>query len=238
MISRFTSDSSAAGGRRWKKSAPLPTNGSKYRPNVPDRGKSGRNCSRSWLFPPAHLRKGRASGSSRTALADASKPADMALGKVAAAHFFHRNKGDAFGPCPDVVPPHARVSVLHPRTDTLPAPTDGPPMDLDSRVGHADTTAPWPPAAPDESGSFRWLRPGELLAIPVPTCALQLDALLRHLEIDGEFGDWPAASIHLAQARSTWQRLEPAVCARSIVRKHLRGARKAAGDMGAALDRA
>jgi hypothetical protein len=111
-------------------------------------------------------------------------------------------------------------------------------MDLDSRHAHADTTAPWPPAAPDESGSFRWLRPGELLAIPVPTCALQLDALLRHLEIDGEFGDWPAASIHLAQARSTWQRLEPAVCARSIVRKHLRGARKAAGDMGAALDRA
>jgi hypothetical protein len=53
---------------------------------------------------------------------------------------------------------------------------------------------------------------------------LQLDALLRHLEIDGEFGDWPAASIHLAQARSTWQRLEPAVCARaSIVHKHLRG---------------
>jgi hypothetical protein len=111
-------------------------------------------------------------------------------------------------------------------------------MDLDSRVARADTTAPWPPVAPEESGSFRWLRPGELLAIPVPTCALQLDALLRHLEIDGEFGDWPAASIHLAQARSTWQRLEPAVCARAIVHKHLRGTRKAARDMARALERA
>jgi hypothetical protein len=111
-------------------------------------------------------------------------------------------------------------------------------MDLDRRVAHADTTAPWPPAAPEESGSFRWLRPGELLAIPVPTCALQLDALLRHLEIDGEFGDWPAASIHLAQARSTWQRLEPAVCARAVVRKHLRGTRKAVRAMAGALERA
>jgi hypothetical protein len=111
-------------------------------------------------------------------------------------------------------------------------------MELETRVGRADTTAPWPPVAPEESGSFRWLRPGELLAIPVPTCALQLDALLRHLEIDGEFGDWPAASIHLAQARSTWQRLEPAISARIAGRSHLRGARKAAREMARALDKA
>ena len=111
-------------------------------------------------------------------------------------------------------------------------------MELDSRVARADTTAPWPPVAPEESGSFRWLRPGELLAIPVPTCALQLDALLRHLEIDGEFGDWPAASIHLSQARSTWQRLEPAISARITGRSHLRGARKAAREMARALDKA
>ena len=111
-------------------------------------------------------------------------------------------------------------------------------MEFDRLVARADTTAPWPPLAPEESGSFRWLRPGELLAIPVPTCALQLDALLRHLEIDGEFGDWPAASIHLAQARSTWQRLEPAVSARAILCKHLRGSRKAAREMARALERA
>ena len=111
-------------------------------------------------------------------------------------------------------------------------------MDLDTRASISDTTAPWPPIPADESGTFRWLRPGELLAIPVPTAALQLDAMLRHLEIDGEFGDWPAASIHLAQARSTWQRMEPAVSARTVVRKHLRGARKAAREMARALERA
>ncbi len=113
-------------------------------------------------------------------------------------------------------------------------------MDLDSprSAARADTTAPWPPVPAEESGTFRWLRPGELLAIPVPTYALQLDALLRHLEIDGEFGDWPAASIHLAQARSTWQRLEPALAGRVADKAHLRGARKAAREMARALDRA
>jgi hypothetical protein len=111
-------------------------------------------------------------------------------------------------------------------------------MDLDARAAHAETTAPWPPMPAEESGTFRWLRPGELLAIPVPTAALQLDALLRHLEIDGEFGDWPAASIHLAQARSTWQRMEPAIFARTVVCKHLRGSRKAARELVRALDRA
>lgn len=67
----------------------------------------------------------------------------------------------------------------------------------------------------------------------MPTTALQLDALLRHLEIDGEFADWPAATIHLAQARSTWQRLEPALRNRS---SHVRGARRAARELGKALD--
>ena len=111
-------------------------------------------------------------------------------------------------------------------------------MEYEERVARADTTAPWPPLAADDSGSFRWLRPGELLAIPVPTIALQLDAMLRHLEIDGEFADWPAATIHLAQARAIWQRLEPALGARVVVRAHLRGARRAAKVLGQSLERA
>jgi hypothetical protein len=98
-----------------------------------------------------------------------------------------------------------------------------------------DTTAPWPPLPPEDPSSFRWLQPGELLAIPVPTTALQLDALLRHLEIDGEFSDWRAASIHLAQARATWQRLEPALAARTGVQPRMREARKAAREMARAL---
>jgi hypothetical protein len=119
-------------------------------------------------------------------------------------------------------------------------------MDLRSSTysGHrdtADTTAPWPPLPPEDPSSFRWLQPGELLAIPVPTTALQLDALLRHLEIDGEFGDWQSATIHLAQARTTWQRLEPALSTRSadsITRPYLRGTRKAAREMRKRLDAA
>ena len=106
---------------------------------------------------------------------------------------------------------------------------------------HADTTAPWPPLPPADPSSFRWLQPGELLAIPVPTTALQLDALLRHLEIDGEFGDWPSATIHLAQARATWHRLEPALTTRAGVareRPYLKGTRKAAREMKRALDHA
>lgn len=101
-----------------------------------------------------------------------------------------------------------------------------------------DATAPWPPLPPEDPSSFRWLQPGELLAIPVPTVALQLDALLRHLEIDGEFGDWPAATIHLAQARSTWLRLEPTLHARVRGKAHLREARRAAKAMANALDAA
>jgi hypothetical protein len=111
-------------------------------------------------------------------------------------------------------------------------------MALDHQAERADTTAPWPPLAPEDTGTFRWLRPGELLAIPVPTTALELGAQLRHLEIDGEFGDWPAASIHLAQARATWPRLEPALASRVVGRAHLKGARKAAREMARALDRA
>lgn len=101
-----------------------------------------------------------------------------------------------------------------------------------------DTTAPWPPLPPEDPSTFRWLQPGELLAIPVPTVALQLDALLRHLEIDGEFGDWPGATIHLAQARATWLRLEPTIQARVRGRRHLREARLAAKAMARALDAA
>ena len=100
-----------------------------------------------------------------------------------------------------------------------------------------DTTAPWPPLPPEDPSSFRWLQPGELLAIPVPTTALQLDALLRHLEIDGEFGDWPSATIHLAQARATWLRLQPALATRTRLQPHLREARKAAREMARCLDR-
>jgi hypothetical protein len=101
-----------------------------------------------------------------------------------------------------------------------------------------DTTAPGPPLPPEDPSSFRWLQPGEILAIPVPTVALQLDALLRHLEIDGEFGDWPAATIHLAQARATWLRLEPTLHARVHGKTHLCEARRAAKEMARALDAA
>jgi hypothetical protein len=109
----------------------------------------------------------------------------------------------------------------------------------------ADTTAPWPALPPEDASSFRWLKPGELLAIPVPTTALQLGAFLRHLEIDGEFADWPSATTHLAQAQATWQRLEPALATRmrrgmtkDCAPPYLRGTRKAARDMRRALERA
>jgi hypothetical protein len=111
----------------------------------------------------------------------------------------------------------------------------------DSSRGSADSTAPWPPLPPEDPSSFRWLQPGELLAIPVPTSALQLDALLRHLEIDGEFGDWQSATIHLAQARATWQRLEPALSTRTSsasTRPYLKGTRRAAREMSKRLESA
>jgi hypothetical protein len=109
---------------------------------------------------------------------------------------------------------------------------------MDLRSSSPEITAPWPPLPPEDPSSFRWLQPGELLAIPVPTTALQLDALLRHLEIDGEFADWPAATIHLAQARATWLRLEPALSKRIATSVLARGARKAAKEMAKALERA
>lgn len=116
-------------------------------------------------------------------------------------------------------------------------------MDLRSPLhphdaSRTETTAPWPPLPPEDPSSFRWLQPGELLAIPVPTTALQLDALLRHLEIDAEFSDWPSATIHLAQARSTWGRLEPALSTRPGRRSEVRDARKAAVELAKHLDRA
>ncbi len=75
----------------------------------------------------------------------------------------------------------------------------------------------------------------------MPTSALQLDALLRHLEIDGEFGDWRSATLHLAQARATWQRLEPALSTRTSktsTRPYLKGTRKAAREMTKHLESA
>jgi hypothetical protein len=87
-------------------------------------------------------------------------------------------------------------------------------MNASDFTARLDETPTWPLGG-DELGSFRWLRPGELLAFPVPTAALQLDALIRHIEIDGEFSDWSAATIHLAQARATLERLEPALAHRS-----------------------
>jgi hypothetical protein len=116
-------------------------------------------------------------------------------------------------------------------------------MDLDEptrseATAAAETTAPWPPLDASASGSFRWLRPGELLAFPVPTAALQLDAVLRHLEIDGELSDWTAAAVHLAQAHATWQRLEPALVGRIASRAHLSEARAASEEVSAAIARA
>jgi hypothetical protein len=71
-----------------------------------------------------------------------------------------------------------------------------------------------------EAPTFRWLQPGELIDIPVPTTALELDALLRHLEIDGDFCDWGKAATHLAQARAVWRRLEEPL-GRLRTRRHL-----------------
>jgi hypothetical protein len=99
------------------------------------------------------------------------------------------------------------------------------------------TSAALPFGLPEETTSVRWLRRG-VLSIPEPTDALELDALLRHLEIDGEFGDWLAAHVHLAEAWSTWRRLEPAIADRTAGRSHLRPADDAARDMALALRRA
>ncbi len=86
----------------------------------------------------------------------------------------------------------------------------------------------------DES-SLHWLAPGELLEVPVPARALELDALLRHLEIDGDFADWPNARSHLAQAGALWERLEPLLGVRLERRCHLKDAAQSAREMGAIL---
>jgi hypothetical protein len=60
--------------------------------------------------------------------------------------------------------------------------------------------------------------------------ALELDTSLRHLEIDAEFGDWPIARVHLAEAQATWELLEPALARRIAGRADLRGASEALRD--------
>jgi hypothetical protein len=84
---------------------------------------------------------------------------------------------------------------------------------------------PWSYPPPDVWGcdapSFRWLQPGELIDIPVPTAALELDALLRHLEIDGDFRDWGKAASHLAEARAVWRQIEVPLGCRLQARRHL-----------------
>jgi hypothetical protein len=75
----------------------------------------------------------------------------------------------------------------------------------------------------------------ELIDVPVPTCALELDALLRHLEIDGEFCDWVNARTHLAQAHSVWGRLGAPLARRLEKRGHLKEAAGAATEMGRLL---
>jgi hypothetical protein len=63
--------------------------------------------------------------------------------------------------------------------------------------------------------------PGELIDLPAPATALELDALMRHLEIDGDFGDWGNAATHLAQARAVWRQLEEPLGSRLRTRRHL-----------------
>ncbi len=63
--------------------------------------------------------------------------------------------------------------------------------------------------------------------MPVPTTALELDALLRHLEIDAEFADWSTAATHLSQARAVWERLEGPLATRLRTRGALPEGRRA-----------
>ena len=99
-----------------------------------------------------------------------------------------------------------------------------------ARRRHHSTLAP-PRRAGRAGSSFRWLRRASCSRFPVPTCALQLDALLRHLEIDGEFGGLAlAATLHLAQARTTCRiAARAALCrrarAQASTRPYLRAAR-------------
>lgn len=78
----------------------------------------------------------------------------------------------------------------------------------------------------------------EPLAFPVPTAALELGVLLRHVEIDGEFADWAAAAAHIAQASARWERMASTLASRLIARRHVRGAMKAAGELPRLLEQA
>jgi hypothetical protein len=100
-------------------------------------------------------------------------------------------------------------------------------------------------AVPSDAGGYSapgyvgWhsgrLAAGELIDVPVPTCALELDEVLRHLEIDGEFSDWANAREHLAQARGVWERLEAPLATRLEKHGHLKEAARAATEMGPLL---
>ena len=106
---------------------------------------------------------------------------------------------------------------------------------MDDRAAQSDAWR-YPPSDSYEAPHFGWLAAGELIGVPVPTRALELDALLRHLEIDGEFNDWPNARTHLAQARVVWERLGPPLAIRLEKRGHLTDAAGAAArDMGSLL---
>ncbi len=91
---------------------------------------------------------------------------------------------------------------------------------MDDRAAQSDAWR-YPPSDSYEAPHFGWLAAGELIGVPVPTRALELEALLRHLEIDGEFNDWPNARTHLAQARVVWERLGPPLAIRLEKRGHL-----------------
>jgi hypothetical protein len=83
----------------------------------------------------------------------------------------------------------------------------------------------------DETRGFRWLQPGELIDIPMPSTAIELDCLLRHIEIDADFGDWAKAAVHLAEAKTVWDLLEGPLVLKTAANAHLRNAERAAGEM-------
>jgi hypothetical protein len=87
----------------------------------------------------------------------------------------------------------------------------------------------------DDHQSFRWLQPGELIDVPVPSTAIELDCLLRHIELDADFRDWAKAAVHLAEAKIVWDRLEGPLARKIEASGHLLNARKAAGQMARLL---
>ena len=88
-----------------------------------------------------------------------------------------------------------------------------------------------------EADTLRSLAPAELVDLPVPTTALELDALLRHLEIDGEFADWANAAEHFSKARAVWQLLQGPLAGRLETRRHLTDAVQASQGMGRVVER-